>query len=467
MTGPRDTFDLVAIGSGSAAFAAAIRASKRGARVALVERATVGGTCVNRGCIPSKALLAAADSYRQAGTYSFKGVQTFRGGVDLPSVMAAKEEIVGGLRTRKYVDLLDDYGFSLIRGTARFASPDEISVDGRIVHGERFVIATGAVPSIPAIDGLREAGFLTSTSAMELSALPDSLVVLGGGYVGLEMAQMFAGLGVHVTIVEALDRIAANEEPEVSQWLTDALRADGIDVWTSVRVRRVTRRAAVTTLELDGDLGAIKASALLVATGRRPALADLDLARGGIERDRDGMIVLDSRLKTTNPRVYAAGDATGGPQFVYVAAAQGAAAADNALTCANAKVDFTALPRVTFTTPNVASAGLTEREALAAGFDCECRVLPMTEVPRAIVGRSTAGGLKMVAERGSGRLLGVHAVGANVSEVVLPAVYAIQARMPVHDVARSWAPYLTMSEGLKLVAQTFTTDVSRLSCCAG
>ena len=398
-------YDLAVVGAGSAAFAAAIRATSLGARVALIEKGTVGGTCVNVGCIPSKHLLAASHTFKTAGAHPFSGVPTSQGALDLKSLIARKDDVVGELRQEKYVDLAEHYGFELVHGHARFAGPDRLDVDGREVHARRFVIATGAAPWAPPIEGLDRVGYLTSTTAMELSDLPESLVVIGGNYIGLELGQVFANLGSKVTIVEALDRIAPLEEPEISEQMTQILQDDAIRVITSTQVSRVEggpqkkviARAGGGEIEIE-----IEAAEILVATGRRSVLDALALNAAGIELDDHGGLVLDETLRTTNPNVYAAGDVTGAPQFVYVAAAQGTLAAQNAINSEERKMDYTALPRVTFTTPNIAAVGLTDEQAQAAGYVCECRVVELHHVPRARVNLDTRGLFKIVAERQTG-----------------------------------------------------------------
>ncbi len=460
-------FDLVAIGAGSAAFAAAIRATNLGAKVAIVERNTVGGTCVNVGCIPSKNLLASSEAYRSAGHHPFPGISTGQQGVDMPALIGAKAEVVSKLRREKYVDLADHYGFELIEGSARFSGPQSIEVDGREIRAARFLISSGSAPWAPPIEGLEAAGYLTSTSAMERKELPDSLVVIGGNYIGLEMGQLFANLGTKVTIVEALERIAPLEEPEISEWMRKVLTDEGVEVVTSATVVRVEGGERKTVVaETDGDQRPFGASEVLVATGRRPVLDGLNLEDAGIERDGRGNLVLDDKLRTTNPKVFAAGDVTGAPQFVYVAAAQGTLASDNAISNAGRKMDYTALPRVTFTTPNIAAVGLTEAQARERGIDSESRVLELKDVPRAIVNLDTRGAFKIVAERGTGRIVGIHAIAANAGDLILAGVYAVKFGLTTQDLADTWAPYLTMAEGIKLTAQTFTTDVSMLSCCA-
>ncbi len=465
--GGRREFDFVTVGSGSAAFAAAIRASNLGARVAMVEAATVGGTCVNVGCIPSKALLAAAETYHRAGPPPPPRVATAELGVDWAGLVAGKDEIVGSLRREKYLELAESYGFEIVPGPAAFTGPDRLSVEGRTLAADAFLLATGSAPFVPAIPGLEDAGYLTSTTAMALERLPGSLVVIGGNAIGLEMGQLFADLGVEVTIVEALDRLAPGEEPEVSAWITGALADQGIEVLTAASVVGVGPGTPKTVqVEVGGARRALEAAEILVATGRRPVLGSLGLDAAGVALDGQGRLVLDGQLRTTNPVIWAAGDVTGGPQFVYVAAAQGALAADNAVGGATREMDYTALPRVTFTTPTIAAVGLTDEAARAAGYDCECRVLDLAHVPRARVNRDTRGGVKVVAERGSGRVLGLSAVADGAGDVILAGVYAVKFGLSVADLADTWAPYLTMAESVKLVAQTFTTDVSKLSCCA-
>ena len=462
-----ENFDLVTIGSGSAAFAAAIRATSLGARVALVERGTVGGTCVNVGCIPSKHLLAASHAYRVAGSHPFAGVPTSRGEVDLRALIARKGQVVDELRDEKYLDLAAHYGFELVRGHARFAGPDLVDVDRREIRARRFLIATGSAPWAPAIEGLDRAGYLTSTTAMELSEVPGSLVVIGGNYIGLELGQVFSNLGSRVAIVEALDRIAPLEEPEISEEMTRVLEEEGVRVVTSAKVTRVEGGAPKTVVaEAEGGELKLEGAEILVATGRRPVLDGLGLDAAGVEVDDVGGLVLDQTLRTTNPDVLAAGDVTGAPQFVYVAAAQGTMAAENALTGAERAVDYAALPRVTFTTPNIAAVGLTDEQAQEAGYECECRVVELRHVPRARVNLDTRGLFKIVADRRTGKVLGVHALAENAGDAILAGVYAVKFGLTVSDLAETWAPYLTMAEGLKLTAQSFTTDVEMLSCCA-
>ena len=461
-------YDLLIVGSGSAAFAAGIRARDLGASVALCESGTIGGTCVNVGCVPSKAMLAAADLYHRAGHSPFSGVATSSGSLDLAALVGAKDELVSQMRAEKYEELAEEYGFKVLRGRGRFTGATSFECDGHEVEADQYVVATGASASIPPIPGLNDAGYLTSTTALELKDVPASIVVIGANAIGLEMGQLFLHLGSRVTFLEALPRIAPFEEPEISGSLEKVLRDEGAEVFAGVNVTRVERAGDLRTVvfERDGREERLQAEHVLVATGRRPNTADLGLDVADVELTERASVQVDAFMGTTNPRIWAAGDVTGSPQFVYVAAAQGSIVADNAIGKVGRSFDATALPRVTFTTPQIASVGMTADEATAAGLVVDSRTLELGAVPRAIVNRDTRGLIKLVAEEGTGLVLGIHVVAEGAGEVILAGIYAVKQRMTVSDLAETWAPYLTMAEGLKLAAQTFTRDVSKLSCCA-
>jgi mercuric reductase len=467
-------YDLAIIGSGGAAFAAAIAATNKGRSVVMIERSTLGGTCVNTGCVPSKALLAAAEARNVSLAGNFPGIEVTPFGVDLPALIGAKRDLVEALRTVKYAGLAADYGWDLLAGAACFADGPTLEValtDGGTarVEAEHYLIATGSAAWAPPIDGLADTGYLTSTTAMELDTVPESMIVLGANAVGLEQAQLWCRLGVEVVVVEVLGRAAPFEEPEVSAAISDVFAREGIGVLTGATVTHVGRGAhgyRVRLTETDGRAGELAAEQLLVATGRRPVTTGLNLAAVGVRVGSRGQVVVDEHLRTDNPRIWAAGDVTGAPQFVYVAAAHGTLVADNAFDGAARVIDYTALPRVIFTSPTIAAVGLTHQQAVDAGIDGECRVLPLEYVPRALVNRDTRGLVKIVAERGGGRIRGVSMIAAGAGDAILAAVYAVQSGMTVTQMADTWAPYLTMAEALKLAAQTFTRDVAKLSCCA-
>ena len=467
--GGRHDYDLAIIGSGGGAFAAAIRAVERGARVAMIERGTVGGTCVNVGCVPSKTLLRGAEIYHRAGHHPFEGVRTKALAADYGAMVAQKDRLVGRMRQEKYLDLVEEYGWDLIRGEAAFEDEGTLRVDGRRISAAAYLIATGARPAVPPIPGLEEAGYLTSTTNMELEEAPESVLVIGAGYVAIEQGQLLSRLGSRVTLMQRGPRLLREQEPEVSEAMMEALRREGIEVLTGVRIERAGKTEKGKKrlhLAVGGEERVLEGEEILVAAGRRPNVEELGLERAGVELDERGAVRVDGRLGTTNPRVWAAGDVTLGPQYVYVAAYEGALAADNALGGAGREVDFSALPGVIFSDPQVASVGLTERRARERGLEVQSSVLPLEAVPRALVNHDTLGVIKLVAEAGTGRLLGAHMVAENAGDVIYAATLAVRFGLTVSDLAENFAPYLTMSEGLKLAAQSFGRDVSRLSCCA-
>ena len=460
-------YELVVIGSGSAAFAAAIHAADSSRRVAMVEANLVGGTCVNVGCVPSKAMLAPADLFHRSGHHPFSGIDTAARGFDLGQMVDSKAGLVEQLRHDKYLDLAGSYGFTILRGHAEFRDGDTLEVDGEPVRAGRYIIATGASPSAPPVPGLAESGYLTSTTALELRESPRHLIVLGAGPVGLEMGQLFLHLGSQVTFITR-GQIAPREEPETSQALRAVLEEEGATVYTGAELLKVRVENGLKTvaIRVDGKELEVAGDQLLVATGRRPKTAELGLDRAGIETTERGAVRVDEFLRTTNPRVWAAGDVTGHPQFVYLAAREGSTAAANALDDARLELDLRSLPRVIFMSPTFAAAGLTDEQANEQGIECECRVLPMSAVPRALVNRDTRGFVKIVAERATGRIVGASVVADGAGDVIQAAIYAIQFGLTTDQVAGTWAPYLTFAEGFKLAAQTFKRDVSKLSCCA-
>src|SRR5215831_1384619 len=312
-------YDLVVLGSGSAAFAAAITATEAGARVALMESNVVGGTCVNVGCVPSKAMLAPAEAYFRAGHHPFVGIGTSTNGFDLGALVDSKTELVERLRAEKYVDLAADYGFEIRPGRAEFADAETVLCGADRMTAGSYLVATGASPAVPPIPGLREAGYLTSTSALELREPPRRLIVLGAGPVGLELGQLFLHLGSEVTFITR-GRVAPREEPETSEALRSVLEEEGSRVFTSAQVRAVRRdgeRRSVA-FTVDGEEHSIAADHVLVATGRQPNTADLGLDRAGVDVTERGAVRVDDGLSTSNPRVWAAGDVTGHPQYVYL-----------------------------------------------------------------------------------------------------------------------------------------------------
>ncbi len=457
--------DLAVVGSGGAAMSAAIAARQAGRSVVLIERGILGGTCVNLGCVPSKTLLAAAGARHIALTNPFSGVPTSAADeVDFGALVTQKDHLIAQMQGAKYADVAAAYGFEVLPGQATFLDKDTLAVDGKPLRARAYLVATGSQPARPDLPGLDEVDWLTSTTAMELSELPESLVVIGGGYVGMEQAQLFAHLGTKVTLV---GRLAPQAEPELAQGLSAVFAEDGIAVMAEhATAVRVDGGGVVVTTASGRQ---VRGQRLLVATGRTARTDGLDLAAAGVEVDERGFIVIDEFQRTSNPGIYAAGDVSGVPQYVYVAAAGGRVAATNALRddCCEptARIDYTGMPSVVFTRPQLASVGLTEEEVLALGHGCVCRVLDLSDVPRAVVNRDTRGVVKVVADPTTGKVLGVHAMADGAGEIMLAATYAIKAGMTVDDIADTWAPYLTMAESLRITAGLFRNQMPT-SCCA-
>ncbi len=463
-------FDLLIVGGGSAGFAAAIKAADLGVRVAMAEGATLGGTCVNVGCVPSKTLIRAAEARHRRVYHGFRGVPATDGQPDWPAVRAEKDALVAELRQAKYWNVLRAYpSITLFQERATFISGREVRLaSGRTPTAGKIVLSTGASPWAPPIPGLAEAGYLDNASAMALERLPESLIVIGGSSVGLELAQMFSRLGVRATILEALPRVVPAEDADIGNALGDYLRSEGLNVHTDVRIDRVSRGSDGYEVQYHAGSAArtARAEQLLVATGRRPNTAGFGLDKIGVTLGTKGEIVVDEFLQTTNPNLYAAGDVIGDPMFVYVAAYAGALAAENALTGNERRYDLSALPKVTFTDPAVSSVGLTENEARAQRIEPLVSKLPLEHVPRALAAHDTRGFIKLVADAGTKKIIGAHILAAEAGEMITEPTLATKLGLTIEDLTATFHPYLTLSEGIKLAAQAFTKDVAKLSCCA-
>jgi mercuric reductase len=459
---------IAVIGSGGAAMAAALKAAERGASVTLIERGTIGGTCVNIGCVPSKILARAAHIAHLRRESPFDaGLSAQAPKVDRPALLAQQQSRVEELREAKYEGILRDHPtITVLQGEARFIDAHSLYVrlnEGgeQTLHFDRALIGTGARPAVPPVPGLADTPYLTSTSALVLDKIPQTLIVIGASVVAVELAQAFARLGSQVTVL-ARSHLLSREDPAVGEAVEAAFRREGIEVLKQTQASRVDY--IDNEFVVDTNAGRRRAEQLLVATGRSPNTDTLNLEDLGVDT-RGGTILVDDHLQTTVPGIYAAGDCTNQPQFVYVAAAGGSRAAVN-MTGGDATLDLSAMPAVVFTDPQVATVGLTEAEAVRRGFKVDARSLDLKNVPRALVNFEPHGFIKMVAEQDSGRLLGVQAVTGEAGELIQTAVMALRARMTVQEIGDELFPYLTMVEGLKLCAQTFTKDVSQLSCCA-
>lgn len=465
-------FDVVIIGGGSAAFAAAIKATELGAKVAVCEKGVIGGTCLNRGCIPSKNLLRAAEIFNYSRTQPFKGIKFSAGKVDLAGVIEQKDELVAELRKEKYLDILKgNKKIRLFEGMASFVSRNEIKVEKRSLTGKKFIIATGARPQVLDFKGIEGVDFLNSTTALDLKELPESMIIIGGRFVAVEMAQIFARFGTNVTILQRSGRIIPEEEEDVSDGLRKYLEEDGVKVHTGAKIIEVSQSGGMKKVlaEIAGEVVELEGTALLMATGNTPNTSGLNLGAAVVEVDGKGFIKTDERMRTANPDIFAAGDVVGRIPLVTVAAHEGSIAAQNALEddeCCMKTADYSSVPHAIFTHPNVASVGPTEKQARGNGLKTISRTLDMSYVPKARAIRDARGLIKIVAEEGTERILGVHILAPDGAEVIHQAVLIIKNQMTVKDVIEKIDVYPTLSEMVKLCAQSFYKDVGQLSCCA-
>src|SRR6202165_1191496 len=446
MTSTQEHADLVILGSGSTAFAAALHAAELGKSAVMTEFRTVGGTCANRGCLPSKNLIEAARIVYEAAHPRYPGLSPVQMPVHWAELVAQKDEIIHEYRAHKYESLLDHpERIRVVPGQARLVSDHVVEVRSaggvsRLV-GEQVLIATGSMPGIPDVPGLSDVPYLTSdllSSAddpwgTELREQPRSLLILGGGYIALELGQMFARLGTEVTLITRGKSILSGYEPEIAEALTDILQEEGLRIVTGAQVRGVERLDEGISLSVrrHGSQLTFTAEKLLVATGRRPNTKEIGLGRAGVEVDQTGAVRVNRTLRTNISHIWAAGDVigreTGSQMATPVGARDGKIAAHNALSGEPLReVGHLVIPRVIFTDPQVAVVGMTDEEANAAGIVCECNTIPLSVVPRAGAIRDTRGVIKMVLDRPTRRVVGVSMLGVNAGEVIHEAAMGLR-----------------------------------------
>jgi len=436
-------YDLIVIGGGAAGLGAARSAAHAKARVLMVTDGPLGGDCTFTGCVPSKTLIEAAAQH-----------------LPFPGAAQRVRDAITTIAATESAEALRAEGIHTVRGPARFTAPGRIDVDGKALSARRFVIATGAAPVVPPIPGLSEMAYLTNENVFDVADLPPSLAVLGGGAIGCELAQAFARLGSRVTVIEAEQRLLGKEEPEASHLIADVFAREGIDVRRSSRVVKVgTHGTGAVRLALDSGAD-ITAAELLVAVGRRPITAGLDLDRAGVAVDERGHIVTDEHLATNVKGVYAAGDVTGRLPFTHAAFAMGRLAARNALSRRQRPYDSAATPWVTFTAPEVARVGMTEAEA--AAHHGRVAYLPMREMDRAITAGQTDGFIKLITGPrrllrgvGGGQILGASIVASRAGEMIHEPALAMATNMFTGRLAQATHAYPTWSYGLQLVAAQF------------
>jgi len=451
-----DHFDLIVIGAGSAARDAAGRAAKRhGARVALIERERWGGSCPNVACSPTKAYLVAAELIHDVNELAgVIGIEVSEARANLASIHERKEALKKP--QEKWVADLQAQGYATFPGEASFVDARTLRVGDRELTADRILIATGSRTAVPPIDGIADVDWIDHVSALELTEVPESLLVVGAGAVGLEFGQAFSRFGSQVTIVDALDQIAPRSDLEAARELQAAFEAEGIPVILGTFVKRVARDGdgvVATIVPRDGgEEREVRAERIMLASGREPNVEELELERAGVELGRLG-IVVDGHLRTNVPGIWAAGDVTGLAPLTPVAQYQARIAVDDMFGAAGREADYTVLPTAIFSDPELAGVGLTEEEAREQGLDVGTAVHPLAGVRRATYLNLKHGLYKIVYDRSSRRVLGLHVVSRNASDVVQGLVVAISLGATVDDLALAHHTFPTFGEGVKAAAE--------------
>ncbi|MBI4287454.1 MAG: mercury(II) reductase [Chloroflexi bacterium] len=474
-----DKYDLIIIGGGAAAFAAATKAADLGKKALMINVGLpLGGTCVNVGCMPSKRLLTVGDDLYYPQHPRFEALKNGHSpSFDFAVAIHEKNEMVAQARRTNYINVLEHLdGVSLVEAKARFVAPNRVEASGKVYEADKIIVAAGSSTRPLPIPGMDRVRWLNNVTAMELEDIPRSLIVIGGGPLGLEFSQMFAHFGTQVTVLEAMAQILPRQEPEVAAELQRTLEAEGIRFETGVTLERVEERSGKKVVAMRGGKGPrrrrsratsveeLTGDELLLAAGIQANTGDLGLEKVGV-RANNGFIHVDQYYQTDNPSVFAAGDCIGKMPLETVAAKEGALAAENALTIPVRTLNYDHVPYAVFTNPQAASVGLTEEEEMRRFGACACRTIHMDAVPKALAVNEDRGVFKMVIHPRSRKVLGVHIVAPHAADMIHAAVFAVKHGLTADDVIDTLFVFPTLSEGIKRVAQAFTRDVSQMSCC--
>jgi mercuric reductase len=491
-------YDLVILGGGAAAFAAITEASRRDLSTAMVNTGLpIGGTCVNVGCVPSKHLLAVAENVATASENPFNAVRyPEEPTVDWADALDGTDELVERFRQENYVDVAEHFETDIYEGYGqlvdneghspsgnRTQSGDDTTIEivdgadeGARITGKKALVATGSSPWAPPIDGLGEIDYYTSETILEERDLPESIVMLGGGYIALEWGQILHHVGVDVTILQRSERVLSGMEGQLGREIQRVFNEDGIEVVTGNDFQRVrtsataggtkTRQSAVAVeTAVEGTERTITGDALFVATGVQPNSDGIGLESVGVETDDNGTIHVDEHFQTTNSHIYAAGDVIGEPELETVAAKEGNHAVKNAFSDEGVSIDYDAVPAVVFTSPEVAAVGTTELEYTDEHGTCSCRTVQMEDVPRAKAVKDTEGLVQVVKHHKTDEIVGVHMVGPRAADMIMEAALAVKFGLTVDDIIDTVHPFPTFSEAFKQACQAFRRDTSKMSCC--
>jgi len=449
--------DLCVIGAGSGGLSVAAGAAQLGLRTILIERAEMGGDCLNSGCVPSKALLAAAKRAQAHRKSNIKGVAPHEPEIDFAAVKDHVFDVIKAIAPNDSQERFEGLGVTVVREAARFTGPDEIAAGSHIVRARRFVVATGSRPSVPPIPGIDESNVLTNETIFALRQKPEHLIVIGGGPIGIEMAQAHRRLGCRVTVIDMGPILPLDDEENVSV-VRKALLDEGVALLERASIKKVAHLASGPVVEAEHDGKAIRVagSHLLVAAGRKPNVEDLGLEAAAVATDRNG-IKVDARLRTSNPKIFAVGDVAGGPQFTHVAGYHAGLVIRNICFKLPAKADYAALPWVTYCDPELAQVGLTEKSAREQfGDDVAIVHWSFAENDRAIAEGEARGQIRVVARK-NGRVLGASIVGLQAGELIGVWGLAISAKLKLGALTGVIAPYPTLGEISKRAAGAWFT----------
>jgi mercuric reductase len=464
------TYDLIIIGGGAGAFAAAIRANELKAKAAMVNSGLpLGGTCVNVGCVPSKRLLRAGEILHLAKNHKIPGVELEVKKFDFPTLIQDELNLVSQMRREKYENVLRTLeSVSLLEGYAKFISQNEIRVNQETLRAEKFIIATGSKATVPPIEGLEQAGYVTHIEALKPEQLPQKLIIIGAGPVSIEFAQMYSRFGSKVTIVKRSPGILRFAEPELTDRLAQILQSEGIDIITATAFKRVRRENGkkVLAVSANGTEKEITGDEILLAAGKTPNTKDIGLDIAGVEVDRRQAVVVNEIFQTSRPHIFAVGDVINLPaRYEPTAGREGTLAAGNALNASTDSIDYDTVPFTIFTDPQLAGVGLTEEEEMKRLGTCNCRTISFENVPRAIIMNRTEGLIKMVIHPSTEQVMGVHILAPDAGELIAAAMMLVKNQNTIDEVVNSLPMFPTLAESLKVAALSFKRDISGLSCC--
>lgn len=463
-------YDLIIIGGGSAAFAAAIKASELEKKVLMInDGLPIGGTCVNVGCVPSKTLIRTAEQFHIAKHPNFSSIKSGNNKINFKEVIRQKTELVEELRQHKYIDVLkDDSNVTILKAYGRLIDKNTIEADGKKYFAEKILIATGSNTFVPDIPGLKEINYLTNETLYDLEELPEHLIIIGGRYIALENAQMFSRLGSKVTILQRSFRILPDEMPDVTETLKDYLEEEGINIKTGVKINLIhTKEGKVlVNASVKDEEEIIIGTHIFVATGRKGNTKGFGLEELGVELHKQDFIKTNEYMQTSIPNLYSAGDVTGEYLFVYSAAYEGSLAVVNMFGESPTKKDYSVFPWVIFTVPQVAGVGMDENQAYENNIEYEVSTIQLKDVPRSLAARNTEGFIKLIRNKENDKLIGARILASEGSELLMEISLAIKYGITVKELKQMFHPYLTLSEGVKIAAISFDKDVKKLSCCA-